>query len=246
MAARERIMQTRDITFPAVDGHPMRAAIAGPGDGGSHPGMIVIHEIFGLNDDIRGITARIAGLGYVAMAPDLYDGPGPRLVCIARTLMTLNRGSGRAFEDLDAARNFLGAQPGVDRSRIGVIGFCMGGGFALLFAVRAPLGAAATFYGDVPKSADKLRGICPVLGGYGASDRLFARQGKRLERLLAELGVDHDVKIYDGAGHSYMSRHEGVLATMAAWGPMRVGYNPAAAEDSWARIEAFFARHLRQ
>jgi carboxymethylenebutenolidase len=238
-------MQSRDITFRAADGHPMRAAIAGPEEVGSHPGVIVIHEIFGLNDDIRGITARVAGLGYVAMAPDLYDGPGPRSVCIARTLMTLKRGSGRAFQDLEAARTFLGTQPGVDHSRIGVIGFCMGGGFALLFAVHAPLGVAATFYGDVPKSADKLRGVCPVLGGYGANDKLFARQGKRLDYFLGALGVDHDVKLYEGAGHSYMSRHQGVLATMAAWGPMRVGYNAAAAEDSWTRIEAFFAKHLR-
>jgi carboxymethylenebutenolidase len=237
-------MASRDITFPAADGHPMRAAIAAPEGDGSRPGVIVIHEIFGLNDDIRGITARIASLGYNAIAPDLYDGPGPRAICIARTLITLNRGRGRAFDDIEAARAYLASQPFVDGSRMGVIGFCMGGGFALLYAVRAPLGVAATFYGDVPSSADKLRGVCPVLGGYGERDRMFAGQGKRLNQLLTELGVDHDVKLYPGAGHSYMSRHEGTLAKLAARGPMRVGYNEAAAEDSWRRIESFFASHL--
>jgi carboxymethylenebutenolidase len=237
-------MESRDITFPAADGRPMRAAIAAPDGDGSRPGVIVIHEIFGLNGDIRGITARIASLGYAAMAPDLYDGPGPRAVCIARTLMTLSRGRGRAFDDLDAARTYLASQPGVDKSRMGVIGFCMGGGFALLYAVRAPLGAAATFYGDVPKTADKLRGVCPVLGGYGERDKMFAGQGRRLDRLLTDLGVDHDVKLYSDAGHSYMSRNEGVLARLAARGPMRVGYNAAAVEDSWRRIESFFASHL--
>ena len=237
-------MTSRDITFPAADGHPMRAAIAGGEDGSRRPGVIVIHEIFGLNDDIRRITARVAGLGYVALAPDLYDGPGARAICIARTVIALNRGSGEAFLDLEAARKLLAQQPNVDGSRIGVIGFCMGGGFALLYAVRAPMNVCATFYGDVPKTADKIRGVCPVLGGYGSDDKLFASQGRRLNTLLDENNVAHDVKIYDGAGHSYMNRHEGMLARLASYRPMRVGYNHDAAEDSWKRIDAFFAKHL--
>jgi carboxymethylenebutenolidase len=237
-------MTTRDITFPCAGGHPMRAAIAAHDDGRKRPGLIVIHEIFGLNDDIRAITGRLGELGYVALAPHLYDGPGLRVMCVARTLMALRRGEGEAFKDLDAARAFLQKQPGVDQSKIGVIGFCMGGGFALLYAVRAPLGAAAVFYGDVPATSDKLRGVCPVVAGYGARDRLFAKQGERLEKLLAEIGVNHDVKIYPDVGHSFMSRNEGVMATIGAWGPMKAGYNREAAEDSWKRIEAFFARHL--
>jgi len=200
-------MTTTDITFPSHNGRPMRAAYAAPSDSQKRPGVIVIHEIFGLNDDIRRITGMVADLGYAALAPDLYDRAGARLICIARTLMTLNRGDGDAFHDLDAARKFLQQQPGVDSARIGVIGFCMGGGFALMFAARAPIGVAATFYGDVPKTIDQLRGVCPVLGGYGGQDRLFAAQGRRLETLLTEMGVDHDVKIYEEAGHSFMSRN---------------------------------------
>ncbi len=237
-------MITGDITFPAADGHPMRAAYGAPDDGRAHPGVIVIHEIFGLNDDIRRITTRFAELGYAALAPDLYDGPGMRAVCIARTMLTLGRGEGQAFKDLDAARIFLAQQPGVDGSRIGVAGFCLGGGFALLYAVRAPIGAAANFYGDVPKTAEQLKGVCPVLGGYGAEDRIFAKQGERLEKLLTEAGVDHDVRIYPAAGHSYMSQNSGVLARIGAMTPMRAGYNRDAAEDSWKRIEVFFGKHL--
>ncbi len=237
-------MTTSDITFPAHDGRPMRASYAAPSDSQKHPGVIVIHEIFGLNDDIRRITGMVADLGYAALAPDLYDRDGMRLICVARTLMTLNRGEGEAFKDLDAARKFLQQQPGVDAARIGVIGFCMGGGFALMYAARAPLGVAATFYGDVPKTTDQLRDVCPVLGGYGAQDKMFAEQGRRLEKLLTEMGVDHDVKIYENAGHSFMSRNSGILASIGKISPMKAGYNPEAAEDSWKRIEEFFGRHL--
>jgi carboxymethylenebutenolidase len=206
--------------------------------------VIVIHEIFGLNDDIRRMSARFAALGYVALAPDLYDTDGARVLCIARTLLALRRGSGAAFADLDAARAWLSARPEVDASRIGVAGFCLGGGFALLYAVRAPLGVAAAFYGDVPKTSAELQGVCPVLAGYGGRDRLFAAQGRRLEEHLAALGVPHDVRIYPDAGHSYMSHHTGVLATVSAYGPMAVGHNPAAEADSWSRIERFFGEHL--
>ena len=129
-------------------------------------------------------------------------------------------------------------------ARTGVVGFCLGGGFALLYAVRAPLAAAGVFYGEVPRAAGELGGVCPVLGGYGGRDRLFASQGRRLEELLGELRVPHDVRVYPDAGHSYMSRHTGLMATLAAWGPMAVGFNPEAEADSWRRIEAFFRTHL--
>jgi len=235
---------TTELTFPSSTGAPMRAALALPDRVEPRPAVIVIHEIFGLNDDIRRITGRFADLGYVALAPDLYDTDGARLLCIARTVMSLQRGNGPAFADLDAARTWLSARPEVDASRMGVVGFCLGGGFALLYAVRAPLGVAAAFYGDVPKTSAELQGVCPVLGGYGGRDRLFAGQGRRLEEHLTALGVPHDVRIYPDAGHSYMSHHTGMLASVAAYGPMAAGHDPSAEADSWARIKAFFAEHL--
>ncbi|HLY39086.1 MAG TPA: dienelactone hydrolase family protein [Candidatus Binatia bacterium] len=237
-------MTTTDVSFPSSTGRPMRAALALPASTTLRPAVIVIHEIFGLNDDIRRITGRVADLGWVALAPDLYDTEGPRVLCVLRAMLALRRREGPAFADLEAARTWLAARPEVDARRTGVIGFCMGGGFALLYAVRAPLGAAGVFYGDVPKTAAELRGVCPVVGGYGARDRLFAAQGRRLETLLTELGVLHDVRIYPDAGHSYMSRHEGLLATLAAWGPMKVGWDRNAEEDSWRRVEALFRTHL--
>jgi len=222
----------------------MRAALALPASSTPRPAVIVIHEVFGLNDDIRRITGRVADLGWVALAPDLYDTEGPRALCVLRAMLALRRRAGPAFADLEAARTWLATRPEVDARRAGVIGFCMGGGFALLYAVRAPLGVAGVFYGDVPKTAEELRGVCPVLGGYGARDRLFAGQGRRLDALLGELGVPHDVRIYPQAGHSYMSQHTGLFATLAARGPMAAGFDAEAEADSWARIERFFRAHL--
>ncbi len=222
----------------------MRAALAVPSGSSKRPAVIVIHEIYGLNADIRRIAGRFADLGYVALAVDLYDTEGPKALCVLRTLLAMRQGHGRAFDDLEAARRWLATRPEVDPERTGVVGFCMGGGFALLYATRAPLKVAGAFYGDVPKTADGLRGACPVLGGFGGRDRIFAPQGERLPKLLSELDIPHDVRVYPDAGHSYMSHHDGVMATIGAWGPLAAGFDAAAEADSWRRIEAFYREHL--
>ena len=109
-----------DVTFPASEGHPMRAALARADALEPRPGVIMIHEIFGLNDDIRSQAARMADLGYVVLVPDLFDRPAPRALCVVRTMVAIRRGEGPAFADLDAARRWLGARPDVDASRMGV------------------------------------------------------------------------------------------------------------------------------
>lgn len=233
-----------EVRISSPDGRSFRAELALPPGAGPSPGVIVIHEAFGLNADIRGKAHRFASMGYVALAPDLFDGRGPKPICMIRLMRELTRGRGLVFDDLDASRAYLAERPEVDPARLGVAGFCMGGGFALLYAARAPLGAAAVFYGAVPKEEQDLEGVCPVVGGYGERDRTFARQGRRLVEILERQGVPHDVAFYPDAGHSYMSEHRGILAKVASWGPMKVGFDALAAEDSWARIERFFAEHL--
>jgi carboxymethylenebutenolidase len=236
----------QDVTI-VVPGGEMPAALALPQDVSTpRPGVIVIHEIFGLNDDIRRIAQRFADEGYVALAPHLYH-RGPRPLCVMRAMRDLRRGIGESFEDLDVAREWLALREEVDASRIGITGFCMGGGFALLYAVRAPVGATAPFYGDVPKGIDKLRGVAPVCASFGGLDRMFAAKAPMLERHLSELGVPHDVKVYSGAGHSFMSQHSiGPLQRVVAAGPMKVGFNAEAAEDAWRRVLDFFAEHLQE
>lgn len=232
-----------DISRPGRIALPGFLALPTGADSPS-PGILVLHEILGLNDDIRRIAEEFAAAGYAALAPDLYAGPGPRPLCVLRTLRSLGRRKGPALEAIESARSWLADRPEVDGSRMGVAGFCMGGGFALLYATRAPLAAAATFYGDVPQRAEDLRGVCPVVAGYGGRDRFFADAGRRLDRLLTELDVERDVVVYPEAGHSYMNRHSGLLARIGAVSPMRVGYQEAAADDSWRRVLEFFARHL--
>ncbi len=222
----------------------MRAYLAVPAGEGPHPGVIVIHEVFGLNGDIRKKADRLATMGYAAIAPDLYDGRGPMPLCVLRTMRALGRERGGPLDDLDAARQWLANRDGVDGSRVGVVGFCMGGGFALLFGARSTVGAAAPFYGSVPKQREKLEGICPVVASYGGRDATLRSAPGRLEKMLTDLGLEHDVKVYPGAGHSFMSEHRGLMAKLNSWGPLKVGFDAGAAEDSWRRVEDFFAKHL--
>ena len=240
-------MTTSDISFPAADGHPMRAAFAAPAGGGKHPGVIVIHEIFGLNDDIRRIAARFAEAGYAALAPDLYS-HGTRIVCLSRVIVDmLSGGVAREIADIHAAREALAARVEADGERIAVAGFCQGGGFALIAGTRPGFRAAAVNYGTVPAERSQLDGVCPVVAGYGGRDRLVGRNmAERLERHLSALGVPHDVKTYDGAGHSFFSRVDGWQGWLARVPtPMAVGHDEQAAEDGWRRMLAFFDEHVR-
>jgi carboxymethylenebutenolidase len=223
----------------------MKALLASPREEGRRPAVIVLHEAFGLNTDMREKAQRFADHGYVALAPDLYSTRGSMPFCMVRLMRGIQGGRGPVMDDLEACRAWLAERPEVDSSRIGVIGFCMGGGIALLFAVLAPLGVAGVFYGGVPGKTSDLEGVCPVVGGYGARDKVFGKNGTKLERHLRALNVPNDIVTYPDAGHSFMSNHKGLIAKLNAWGPTKVGFNPAASEDSWRRIDAFFGEHLQ-
>ena len=224
----------------------MPAALALPSGAGPHPGVIVLHEIFGLNDDIRRIAARFADNGYVALAPNLYAA-GNRLACLSRTMVALVRGAdGGTVRTIEAARRHLAARPDVDADRIGVVGFCMGGGFALAFAATGRVAVAGVNYGAVPAHRDQLADVCPVVASYGALDRTMQAMPGRLERHLEALGVPHDIKVYEGAGHSFFSQGgaPGWLERIPLPNPTHAGYQPEAAEDGWRRMLTFFAEHL--
>jgi carboxymethylenebutenolidase len=205
----------------------------------------VLHETFGLNDDMRRIARRFADNGYVAMAPDLFS-HGNKAICLSRVIVDLARGAGgRTLDDLIMARNALAGRNDVDPNRIAVAGFCMGGSFALILGTKGGVKATAVNYGAVPKAREELDGVCPVVARYGALDSLFTGQGRRLEEHLTALGVPHDVKFYDGVGHSFLSYDNGPAWLLKLPSPMHVGYSEAEAEDAWARMLAFFSEHVR-
>jgi carboxymethylenebutenolidase len=235
------------IQIPLPEGASLRAELSLPDGEAPHPGVVVLHESFGLNDDIRRIAARFAAAGYAALAPDLYS-HGTRIVCLSRVMLDMTSGSvAREVADIHAAREALAARPELDSQRIAVAGFCQGGGFALVAGTKPGFSAAAVNYGVVPSDRSQLDGVCPVVASYGARDRAFGRKmAERLERHLAALGVPRDVKTYEQAGHSFFSQVDGWQGWLARVPtPMAVGYDAQAAEDGWRRMLAFFEEHVR-
>jgi carboxymethylenebutenolidase len=230
-----------DLTYAASSGE-LRAYLAQPRRSGPWPGVVVIMDALGLSDDIRLAADRLAEAGYLAFAPDLYSGRGLR--CVVATIKASRSGEGQAYADIESARTWLTAREDCT-GRVGTIGFCMGGGFALLSAPRSEFAAASVNYGEVPTDATtRLAGACPIVASYGKRDRAMPGRAARLEQALSELGIEHDVKEYPQAGHSFMNR----INAGPVLGPVLkfVGgnYHHDSAEDSWRRILAFFDRQL--
>lgn len=174
---------------PALDGH---LAVPAAGDG-PWPGVVVLHEGFGLRDDVRQHAARLTGASFLAVAPDLYTAGEARRWMLA-TFRTLIRRSGAAFQDIDAVRRWLAAHEDCT-GRVGVVGFCMGGSFALLTATRGFDASAPNypvFTNDI--SAETLRGACPIVASYGGADRLTRDAAGRLRSALQAEGIEHDVR----------------------------------------------------
>ena len=217
----------------------LRAHVAVPAGDGPWPGVVVLHEALGLTADIRRIADRIAARGYLAVAPDLFtDGGAVR--CLKRTFGDLSRGEGRAVEEVLAVRSAM-----VERAdctgKVGVVGFCMGGGFALLLAARG-FDVSAPNYGPLPRDLSALDGACPVVASYGRRDRFMPRGiGADLAAALELRGVEHDVRTYDGVGHSFLNQHGPFEVLERVLG---LGYDDDVAADAWTRIFGFFDEHL--
>ena len=223
----------------------LRGVVAVPDQAaaGPRPGVVMVHEVFGIDDVMRAQMTRLAEAGYVVIMPDLFSRGGARK-CLTATFRALANGQGQAFEDIEAAKQMLLARADTT-DKVGVIGFCVGGGFALVLANRG-YDASSINYGMMPKDLDAvLDGACPIIGSFGAKDAQLKGSATRLEVGLEARGITHDVKEYPESGHAFMNPKQaggpffGTLLRISGAKP-----NPADALDAWARIENFFAEHL--
>ncbi len=223
------------VRYATVDGSPVEGFLARPADwapGG--PALIVIHEWWGLNDNIRTMTRRLADEGFLSLAVDLYGGEGADTPERARELM-------QAVDEDTAIDNLKQAFASLDETEqageIGALGWCFGGGWALNTALALPdeLDATVMYYGRMVSDSERLATLeMPILGHFGEADQgIPLAQVRAFEQALAEVGAVATIHVYDGAGHAFAN-------------PSGRNYEAAAAELSWQRTVAFLNETLKE
>jgi carboxymethylenebutenolidase len=222
------------IQFPSGS-EQINAYLSKPSEKGPFPALILIHEWWGLNDQIKGIADRFAKEGYVAIAVDLYRGKVATTSEDAHQYMA-GLPEDRAVNDLRAAFAYLQQQESVHKDRIGSTGWCMGGGYSLQLALHEPqLAACVMFYGRPVLDVDTLKAIkAPVIGFFGAEDKgIPPESAKKFEEQMKTAGKSIEIHIYPGAGHAFFNETQ-------------PSYNAVAAKDAWSRALAFFGEHLKK
>jgi carboxymethylenebutenolidase len=226
------------VKFSSTDGRSESAYLSRPKAAGKYPAVIVIHEWRGLNDHIRDVARRLAKAGYVALVPDLLSREGGTSSFATPELATeslLKISDDLFVNDLTGAVNYLKRQDFVQADKLGVIGFCWGGGKALMFTTRShDLKAAVIYYGENPERLSDVKNItAPVLGQYGEADERITSGVPKLKEAMQEYGKSFEYRIYPGAPHAFNNDTS----------PR--SYRPEAAKEAWTRTLAFFKQHLQ-
>ncbi len=226
---------SKDISYKSGD-ETVRAIVYSPEVKGKTPGIIVIHEWWGLNDWVKEEASKLADQGYVTLAIDLYRG---KLATTPEEAHEIMRGvpEDRAKRDLHAAFEFLESQSNVNKDRIGAIGWCMGGGYSLDVALQEPtLKADVINYGHLatdPASIERIHAA--VLGLFGGQDRgIPVDDVRKFEQLMKDKGKTINVVIYSDAGHAFENPNN------------KTGYRADDAADAWKHITDFFANNLKR
>ncbi len=227
--------ESKSVTYKSGD-EIVTGVLYTPQGKGPFPALIVIHEWWGLNDWVKEQASKLADQGYEALTVDLYRGKVATTPDEAHQIM---RGvpEDRAKRDLHAAFEYLGSQPGVRKDRIGAIGWCMGGGFALDVALQeSTLSAVVINYGHLATDPEAMKKInAPVLGLFGAQDKgITPDDVHKFEQTMKQLGKKIEVKIYDDAGHAFENPNN------------KDGYRAADAADASRLTLDFFASTLKK
>jgi len=208
---------------------------------GKLPGLLFVYEVFGVTDEMKRVADDFAAGGYAVAMPDLFS-RGSWFSCVRKFMNDLKSGQGRSMQDLLDARQWLATREFADPDRMAVIGFCMGGAFALILAKTGLFRVSAPFYGEAP---ERLDGACPIVASYGARDKRTAPAFEKIKSEVERLQIPNDLKLYPTAGHNFMNRApNALLGFISSISPIHGGYNPAAAADATQRVLAFLKTHV--
>ena len=226
---------SKDVSYKSGDEN-IKGILYTPSGNGPFPGIIVIHEWWGLNDWVKEQGSKLSDQGYVTLAIDLYRG---KVATTPEQAHEIMRGvpEDRAKRDLDAAFHYLQSLPNIKKNKIGAIGWCMGGGYSLDLALEEPeLAADVINYGHLATDDGAIKKInAPILGLFGAQDQGIPPEDvKKFGKTLDKMGKKADITIYPDAGHAFENPNN------------KDGYRPQDAADAWNKTVSFFASTLKQ
>jgi carboxymethylenebutenolidase len=231
-----RAAQYANVQLTAKDGTPLNAYLAQPPGEGPYPAVLLLHEWWGLNEDIVAKADALATAGYVVLAPDAWRGISTRSIPHALWLVS-TQPQARIADDLDVAFDYLAQQDDVDGNRIASLGFCFGGSQSLQLGLRQPqLAATILFYGQLvtdPAELVSLKDAAPVLGIFAAEDfSISVEDVYRFDEALTELGIEHQVSIYPDVSHGFANQEQAITS-------------PGPAADAWQETLEFLDTHLK-